>query len=193
MKLFFAALSMALLLTGCKSKKSSDETNPIIKNDSAGTRTPDSVNHTPLKDTATGETDFGGVGELNLELSQVKVIDQLGQPDSKTKAEEWGADGLMHQDWVYKTKGITLNMSGEKGKEQTIFSITVAKPCTLKTKMNMGIGSTYQEVKAAYEKHIDKSNTDNKTITVGSLYGGIIFTFGNDGKADTIFIGAAAE
>ena len=59
--------------------------------------------------------------------------------------------------------------------EQTIFSITITKPCTFKTKRNIGIGSTYKEVMAAYEKEIDKSATDNKTITVGSVYGGIIF------------------
>ena len=44
-----------------------------------------------------------------------------------------------------------------------------------------------------YEKDIDKSNSNTTTITVGSIYGGIIFTFGKDDKADTIFIGAAAE
>jgi len=117
----------------------------------------------------------------------------LGEPASKSKAVEWGADGLMHQDWIYKSKGITVNMDKSKEGTQTIFSITVSSPCTFKTRKNMGIGSTYKEVMAAYEKKIDKTASDNKTITVGSVYGGIIFTFGKDDKADTFFIGAAAE
>jgi hypothetical protein len=59
--------------------------------------------------------------------------------------------------------------------------------------MNMGIGSTYKEVMAAYEKMIDQTNTDNKTITAGSVYGGIIFTFGKEEKVERVFVGAAAE
>ena len=40
--------------------------------------------------------------------------------------------------------------------------------------------SMYKEVMAAYENDIDKSFTDKATITVGSVYGGIIFSFKND-------------
>ena len=84
-------------------------------------------------------------------------------------------------------------MNGEKNEgELTVFSITITSPCGFRTKKNMGIGSTYKEVMAAYENDIDKSFTDKNSITVGSVYGGIIFSFKND-KAEKIFIGAAAE
>ena len=157
-------------------------------------KAPDSVNKNSSKDsTAVKETDLGGVGELSLGLSQTTITGLLGQPDSKSKAEKWDADGLMHQDWFYKSKGITLNMEGEKNQaELSIFSITITDPCGYKTKKNMGIGSTYKEVMAAYENDIDKSFTDKTSITVGSVYGGIIFSFKND-IAEKIFIGAAAE
>jgi len=192
MKLFLSFLGMALTIAGCNSSKSKDEAKPDINKDTA-LAVPDSTTNNATKDTAANGADLGGVGDLLLGLSDTKAIELLGQPDSKSKAEEWGADGLMHQDWLYKTKGITLNMDNSKGKDkQTISSITITSPCNFKTKNNMGIGSTYKEVMTAYENNIDKSFTDKATITVGSVYGGIIFSFKND-KAEKIFIGAAAE
>lgn len=193
MKLFLVTAGFAIIVASCNSGKSKDETKPEASKDTA-VAVPDTTTGNTPKDTAVTEADFGGVGDLLLGLSDTKTIELLGQPESRSKAEEWGADGLMHQDWVYKTKGITLNMDDNKGKDkQTIFAITITSPCSYKTKKNMGIGSTYKEVMAAYEKDVDKSASDNKTITVGSVYGGIIFTFSKADKADTIFIGAAAE
>jgi len=194
MKALLITLTTALFMTGCNSKKSTTETEPMYVKDSSPVIAADTAHPATINETAKETPDLGGVGELSLDLNQAKVIELLGQPVSKSKAEEWGADGLIHQDWVYKDKGISLNMSNEKGQAaQVISSITINSPCTYKTKMNVGIGSTYEEVKAAYDKDIDKENTDNKTITVGSVYGGIIFTFDKDGKAATIFVGASAE
>lgn len=194
MKALLIAFTAAVLIAGCNSKKSTTETEPMYVKDSAVPKMPDTTKTGMTNETGTDTPDFGGVGELSLDLSQAKVIELLGQPGSKSKAQEWGADGLIHQDWIYKGKGISLNMSNEKGQAtQVISSITINSPCTYKTKMNVGIGSMYEEVKAAYNKDIDMENTDDKTITVGSVYGGIIFSFGNDGKAASIFVGAAAE
>ena len=192
MKLFLITATFAILIASCNSSKLEDEAKPDINKDTT-LAVPDSTTNPTSKDTAASEADLGRVGDLLLGLSDTKAIELLGQPDSKSKAEKWGADGLMHQDWLYKLKGITLNMDNSKGNDkQAIFSITIASPCTLKTKTNMGIGSTYNEVMAAYANNIDKSFTDKATITVGSVYGGIIFSFKND-KAEKIFIGAAAE
>lgn len=191
MKRILAIAGIALFIASCNSGKTNEEA--AINKDTAAVTAPDTASHNVLKDTIASEPDLGGVGDLTIGLTQTKVTELLGQPDSKDKSEEWGADGLMHQDWMYKAKGITLNMDSNKNlAEQTIFSITITSPCTYKTKKNLGIGSTYNEVMAAYEKDIDKSFTDKATITVGSVYGGIIFSFKND-KAEKIFVGAAAE
>jgi hypothetical protein len=193
MKLFLVTASFAFIIASCNSSKSKDEAKPEINKDTAVT-VPDSTTGNTPKDTADNEADLGGVGDLLLGLSDTKTTELLGQPESKSKAEEWGADGLMHQDWVYKSKGVKLNMDNNTGKDkQTIFSITITSPCTYKTKKNIGIGSTYKEVMTAYEKDVDKSASDNKTITVGSIYGGIIFTFNKKDEVETVFIGAAAE
>jgi len=195
MRNFWITIVILLILTGCDTKKPAKETETIGLKDTAAILPNDTTNQKVEENNPPmGEPDFGGVGELSLGLSHTKIIALLGQPVSKSKNEEWGADGLLHQDWLYNDKGIALNMSSEKGKpEQYVFSITISSPCTYKTKKNMGIGSTYKEVSAAYDKEIDKTSTDFKSIVVGSVYGGIIFTFGKDDRAESIFIGAAAE
>src|SRR5690242_3012316 len=122
MRYNLSILAFAMLIASCNSGKSKEE--KPTGNDTISGPTPDLTDRT-VKDTLskTGEKD--AIGGLSLGLADTKTVEILGQPDSKTKAEEWGADGLMHQDWVYKTKGITLNMSGEKDKAQEIASITI--------------------------------------------------------------------
>jgi hypothetical protein len=192
MKNILTITGITMIMISCNAGKKEEETK--MNQDTPNVEVPDTANQQVPKNTASSDADLVVVGDLSLGLIQSKVIELLGQPDSKGKSEEWGADGRVHQDWIYKVKGITLNMDQNMNlAEQTIFSIRITKPCNFKTKRNTGIGSTYQEVMAAYEKEIDKTATDANTITVGSVYGGIIFTFNKDGKADTVFIGAAAE
>ena len=196
MRSLLIASVIVLIISGCNTKKPPNKVEPVTTNDTTVVASPDTSNNKGVNNSNTDMTqqDYGGVGELTIGLSHSKVIELLGEPASKSKKEEWGADGLMHQDWLYTNKGIVLNMSSEKSQSrQEIFSITISSPCAYKTKKNVGIGSSYKDVMAAYEKDIDKSNSNTTTITVGSIYGGIIFTFGKDDKADTIFIGAAAE
>ncbi len=73
-----------------------------------------------------------------------------------------------------------------------IFSISITNPCQFKTKKSIGIGNTYDEVKTTYAQEIDTTASDENVVTVGSLYGGIIFEFENK-KVAKIFVGAAAE
>ena len=192
MKLFLVTVSSTLLVVSCSSNKEKATTN--ANKDTIAVKKPDSAsNNLPIDTIVKEEIDLGGVGELRLGLGQTKLTGLLGEPNSKSKAMEWGADGLIHQDWFYRSKGITLNMDGDKSEgELTVFSITIRSPCGFKTKKNMGIGSTYKEVMAAYENDIDKSVTDKKSIMVGSVYGGILFSFKND-RVSEIFIGATAE
>ena len=193
MKPFLTTAAIALIIASCNSNKPKEETKPEINKDTVVTTVPDSGSTNKQTDTGVSEPDLGGVGDLVLGLSHTKVIELLGQPESKDKAIEWGADGMMHQNWFYKAQGISLNMDSNKDmKDQAVSSITITSPCTFKTKKNIGIGSTYQQVMAAYEKEIDKSSSDKTKIVVGSIYGGIIIDFKND-KAENIFIGAAAE
>lgn len=151
----------------------------------------DSVNSVPV----TSKIDIESFGEIKLGMSPADIRRILGAPNTESLAIEWGADGLMHEDWTWKSKGLVLNMSSDKANHDSslsVFSITASSPCTFITKAGMGIGSSYEEVLEAYKKDIDPEATDKTQITVGSVYGGIIFSFRNN-KAEKISLGAAAE
>lgn len=184
-----SVLFTVVLITSCNSSKSEKDVS-----------TADTITTVPIDTTKKAVNDTimptaGGwdkIGDLWLGLVDTKVVEALGQPESKGKNEEWGADGMFHQDWNYNSKGIALNMSGEKSNGlQQVFSITVTGPATLKTPVNIGIGSDINDVKKAYANSMDPSSTD-ESIIVGSVYGGIIFNFKNS-KVVKIFVGAAAE
>lgn len=137
--------------------------------------------------------DTTSIGNLYLGMKGKEIVAILGEPSSKSKAEEWGADGLVHQDWNFSGKGIALNVNMDnKHKDMELFSIMVTQPCSFKTDQNIGIGSLYSDVMKAYEKHVDKTASDATMIIVGSIYGGMIFNFKGN-KVEKIFIGAAAE
>jgi hypothetical protein len=134
-------------------------------------------------------------GDLRIGQHYTELISKMGEPAIRSKAVQWEADGLMHEDWDYQAKGIMINLASEPNNKEIsrkIFSITAKAPCVFKTTRNIGIGSSYPEVQQAYKGLIDESTSDATLITVGSVYGGILFSFKND-KVETIFFGAAAE
>lgn len=148
----------------------------------------------PVDTLSSPKPDMEHFGPVYLGQSEKDAVVALGAPDAKSKAQEWGADGMMHEDWTYKTAGLVVNMSfnktGDPGK--TVFSIKATAPCNFKTAAGAGVGSSYDEVKNLYAGNTDASVTGNAEIIVGSVYGGIIFQFAN-GKASSVFLGAAAE
>ena len=182
----YLILAVIVVFTSCKSGEK-EKKESLVKNDSITTTVP------PV--TPISKIDIESFGDIKIGQPHVKTIEALGQPDSKSPAVEWGADGLMHEDWIYSAKGLTLNMTSAKGTSdgtRYVSSITANANCTFKTRADMGIGNSYTEVQEAYKRDIDATATDKEQITVGSIYGGIIFTFKND-KVVTVFLGAAAE
>lgn len=139
--------------------------------------------------------------QKELDFLNKNILSTLGKPDVKSKYEMWGADGLEHQEWTYKTKGITLDMVKDDGNE-SINSITIKNPGTIKTIKNIGINSTNQEVFQAYKNELNPEESDltkmkandpsEYSVTAGTCYGGILFTLKNN-KVSEIFIGASAE
>lgn len=192
MKLYLLTASLAVLLSGCKSSKEEKPAADTTKDTIAiTTNSPDSIgNIIP----PSAKIDIESFGDIKLGQSANELIKVLGEPDNKTKAIEWEADGLMHEDWTWKSKGLIINMSSEINNASTlqVFSIKAKAPCTFKTKANIGIGSSYAEVQEAYKKDINAEESNKEQVTVGSVYGGIIFTFRND-KVESVFLGAAAE
>ena len=188
--LFFIAFTF---FAGCQSNTKKETPAKVSGPDTVAMQ-PKSIGNTTIIDSATGfvKPDLESLGDIKLGLSWFGVLKKIGEPVSKSTATVWGADGLKHRDWTYNSLGLVLNIMTDNDEVERVFSITATSPCTFKTKTGAGIGSTYPEVENLYKKDIDKEQTDKTQIVVGSVYGGIIFSFKND-KVERIFIGAAAE
>lgn len=134
------------------------------------------------------------LGGLKLDLAEKEVLKLLGKPKTKGTLVLQEADGVWVQDWEYPEAGLSITMGAEKkAGAKTIARFTASAPCALATKAGIKIGSTAAEVTKAYKAHLDKENPPTaKLITVGSIYGGILFTI-EKGKVTDIFFGAAAE
>jgi hypothetical protein len=137
------------------------------------------------------------LGFLKHGVADIKVFEMLGEPEKKSKLQVMGYDGEKHQNWYYKTKGIQLDMIGAKNK-QKIDMIRIKSPCAFRTKRNIGVDSTKEEVLRVYKKEINFSETnsginpDGDIIIAGTIYGGVFFYIKND-YVSSIFIGSGAE
>lgn len=190
MKLYLLTGTVVLFIISCNSS-TNEKPVPDVRKDTTAIITTDSAGKTA---TSTGKIDIESFGDIKLGQPATQLMRVLGKPENKTKAIEWEADGLLHEDWTWKSKGLIINLSSEIGDTTTlkVFSIRAKAPCTFKTKANIGIGSSYAEVQEAYSRDINAEESNKEQVTVGSIYGGIIFTFRND-KVESIFLGAAAE
>uniref|UniRef100_B8HR91 Uncharacterized protein n=1 Tax=Cyanothece sp. (strain PCC 7425 / ATCC 29141) TaxID=395961 RepID=B8HR91_CYAP4 len=134
------------------------------------------------------------IGKLRIGLPEAEATKAIPCKLKRGPEQFWGADGAYHQEWKSVDCGITLGMvSEQKGSAKTIASITLVSPSPLKTKRGIRIGSTEQEVMAAYKPDWNREESSpSKQFVAGSIYGGLIFSFTN-GKVSRIFLGAAAE
>jgi hypothetical protein len=139
--------------------------------------------------------DNDGLGSLKLRMSESALVKLMGQPDSKTEAQVWGADGLEHSDWTYTSKGLEIGMAKQPDDtEAVIDSLTATAPCDLATKRGIKLGDTKDAVLTAYKNEInpDANDDTDSWIVIGSVFGGIGIGIEN-GLVASIFIGASAE
>ncbi len=107
--------------------------------------------------------------------------------------------GQAVQTWNFPQAGISFDMiSDEIGGPKTVFSITATPPFKLATGQGIQMGDRKSEVREAYRAYESTSEEAGELFDgadvhlVGSIYGGMIFTF-EGGKLSKIFLGAAAE
>jgi hypothetical protein len=132
------------------------------------------------------------IGNLKIDMPESEISKQLGKADEISKPTKWETDGLNHQTLIYKQKGIELDICWDKPKDKKIFTITINSNCKLKTLCNIGIGSPRELVIEKYKTEIDTRSIELNTITAGSVFAGMVFTFENN-NVSSIFIGATAE
>ena len=135
------------------------------------------------------------IGGLRLGLLESDTVASIPCSPKKLKEIYEGATGDSVQTWQFAACGIVLKMSSpKKGAPKSIAAITLTKPATFATSRGIRIGSTEQEVLAAYGRYrdTDGDTQKGKRFVAGSVYDGIIFDFQN-GTVVRIFLGAAAE
>ena len=130
---------------------------------------------------------------LGVNVNEQLVLEKLGKPDSLGTDECWEALGTYVQTWKYTKEGVLLSMeSEEKDSPKHVLLITIKPPCKMTTRQGVGIGTSRDAVEKAYNSLIDRDMSTDRSIVVGSIYGGTIFSF-SKGVVNEIFIGAAAE
>lgn len=143
-----------------------------------------------------GEYSYGkdALGELKTGLADKDVIAKLGAPKHKDGREEEGATGEIVDLWDYPEQGIGLMMNSRTmTSAQWISGISIEAPCTFKTKLGVGVGSTRDEVLAAYGAFEDPDYpSDPDEFIAGSIYGGTFFRF-RDGQVVSIYMGVGGE
>jgi len=182
---FAMIVGLAVGLGACGGKSSSAGSGPPAPGPSAP--------H-PLAD-PTSES----LGGLSLGDPAAKVEAVLGAPSERGPVEEWAATGDRVSMWSWGAQGVTFAMSETSG-SFTVLSMTLQTPSTLTTSRGIGLGATFEAVDAAYREFRGQGREDGEPeqwsledgITVGSIYGGTMFTF-TDGKVSHIFVGAGAE
>ena len=145
----------------------------------------------------------GSIGGIKLGATEAEIRAVIGDSQAKLlKGEDeiWGADGSAHQKWTFPETGLSLDMSSDTiAGPKTASSITISNLSALKTGRGIGICSPKADVIKAYAGfHTDadesrdfNANQDDRYL-VGSVFGGMIFSF-TDGKVSEIFFGAASE
>ena len=134
------------------------------------------------------------LGEFKIGSSAARILEILGNPQTKSKPVFSEADGLYRQSWYYPKQGITFDMVTEnKAATPKIASIKLTLPSKLKTNRGIKIADSYDKVVGVYGQYEDRENSIRfKRLVAGSIYGGLIFSFQN-GRVVEIFLGAAAE
>ncbi len=141
-----------------------------------------------------GET----VGGLAVGHTDAAVIAILGEPATRSPAEEMGATGELISTWSWPDQGVTLAMAmtGERGE---VSSMTFSAPCKFTTSRGVGLGMTRPEVEKIYAEFIGKGRDEGEPdpssetqLVIGSIYGGTFYEF-DGGKVVQIFVGAGAE
>jgi|SRR6185312_1395249 len=201
MKTLLGLTVFALVVYGCNSS-SSNENKSGTNQDALGNKTitakVDSMALPPEHYTKKGDDigfelmDSEKLGDIKIGMPKEQVIKLLGHPEIQTDTSIDQANAMLSQGWSYKKKGIAMSMEGESYAELKIMNIAITHPCTYKLKRRIGIGSTVQEIKDAYPRALNKEQSSDSLILLGSVYGGIQFIIHNN-KVDTLFIGATAE
>ena len=134
------------------------------------------------------------IGPLYIGLGEKEAVAAIPCPVSKGKETFLAATGDYGQKFSFPACGVELDMvSSAKGGAKSVTAIVISQPSQLATSRGIRVGSSEDEVMAAYQPFLDRGATRRgKTIVAGSIYGGLIISLAQ-GRVNEIFLGAVAE
>lgn len=129
-------------------------------------------------------------GELRWGLNYNQVMDILGTPEKEQSYN--GEYGETYHTLKYPNEGIEVYLISTEDASAYVSKIFIRHPSKLKTKEGIGVGSTEEEVKQKYGKHIDCFVSTDDMIVVGNISYGLIFKMKKK-KVVEIMLGEGAE
>lgn len=133
------------------------------------------------------------LGPLRLKLPIALAEKALGKPASVGKPHVEEATGRTVQTRTYKKVGLEITYARDSEYQPWQVERFQAKaPCSWKNPHGVGIGTLEAEVRRKYAGLLEKETSTGNQLVVGSIYFGVIYAF-EEGKVDSVFVGAAAE
>ncbi len=134
------------------------------------------------------------VGPILFGTPYSDIVALLGQPERVEKAQYQEYDAKWHMSAVYMSKGISLQLaSAEEKGEYLTQEVSVFAPFSGKSAKGIGIGSSEDEVRAAYSDMINMEDSSAKVIVLGGVYWGVHFQLSDEDVVESITFGAGAE
>ncbi|MEZ4360645.1 MAG: hypothetical protein R3B48_10710 [Kofleriaceae bacterium] len=132
------------------------------------------------------------IGGVRLGMTDKAVIAKLGKPSKKGRAVTEEASGDRVAAWQWKQQGVSV-MFAEVKKKLVVRSVQLQEGSRLKTKAGIGLGSSRDEVDAAYGRGHRPSEEDPElTYIVGTMYHGLAIGLEDD-KVTSLYWGQLAE
>lgn len=135
-------------------------------------------------------------GPLSLGMKSAELVRVLGEPESRPPFEEMAATGERIAEWAWPTQGVSAMMSdGADG--PVLVSLTLTAPSELRANYGgVGLGSTRDEVLAAYADVPVAPDDDPREspdrpdhVRLGNPYECLSFRL-TDGRVTVIFLGS---
>jgi len=134
--------------------------------------------------------DGEAIGPLHVKMTDKELIAVLGKPRSRQKPSEEGATGEWVGSWTWAGAS-ALVVSDTRNGPRTARDVSVIAPSTYATKRGIHLGSTRPDVERVYPRSPEDQQQDPDSYVVGSVYGGLLFTFAHD-RVTSISIGVFA-
>lgn len=134
-------------------------------------------------------------GLLRLDMTTKELVERYSAPLKKRPRQLYEANGDHVEEWIWEKQGLLVSMFANNMTDPVTgtYFLEVTAPFGEKTKKGISIGSTRQEVLAAYDTCLDQSSLSQEQIIVGSPFGDAMVFVTKESKVIKMMMGTLAE